>query len=113
MWAFEELKPDRDKVTRARLLAARAEAGAVYVRRRATWWDELEAEIMAFPNGRHDDQVDALVYALLMARGKAGGMPLPAKAIVGGSPAGRGSNRQQKAPQGGIVTDSERRWGVR
>lgn len=84
MWPFEELKPERDKVTRARLLAARAEAGAVYVRKRATWWDELETEIMAFPNGQHDDQVDALVYALLMARGRTGKMPLPRVAMVGG-----------------------------
>ena len=83
LWAFEEVKPERDKVSRARFPAARAEAGTVYVRKRATWWDELESEIMAFPNGKHDDQVDALVYAMLVARQKQAKRPLPSRAMVG------------------------------
>jgi predicted phage terminase large subunit-like protein len=83
LWPFQEVRPERDKVSRARLLAARAEAGAVYVRKRAVWWDELEAEIMAFPNGRHDDQLDALAYALLLARERQPKRPLPRTVIVG------------------------------
>lgn len=58
-----ELKPDRDKVSRALIAAARLEAGTVYFPRKAPWLDELETELLLFPNGRHDDQVDTLAYA--------------------------------------------------
>lgn len=49
-----------DKVMRARLPAARAEAGMLYVDRTAPWFPELEAECLGFPLRKHDDQVDAL-----------------------------------------------------
>ena len=55
--------PDRDKVIRARSLAARYEAGTVFHVRGAPGIDALEAELVAFPNGEHDDLVDAAVYA--------------------------------------------------
>jgi hypothetical protein len=54
--------PDRDKVTRARALAARYEARKVYHLRSAPGLAEYEDELVAFPNARHDDQVDAAVY---------------------------------------------------
>jgi hypothetical protein len=54
--------PDHDKVTRARTLAARYEAGKVYHLRSAPGLADYEDELVAFPNGRHDDQVDAAVY---------------------------------------------------
>lgn len=55
--------PDKDKVTRARALAARYEAGKVYHLRGAPGLDAFEQEAVAFPNGEHDDRVDAMVYA--------------------------------------------------
>lgn len=61
---FKEVKPDRDKATRAQLLADRMEMGKVYANRAAPWWRIFEAEALAFPAGAHDDQVDAAVYAL-------------------------------------------------
>ena len=54
--------PDRDKVTRARTLAARYEAGKVFHLRGAAGLADYEAELVAFPNGEHDDYVDAGVY---------------------------------------------------
>ena len=54
--------PDRDKVTRARTLAARYEAGKVFHLRGAPGLAAYEAELVAFPNGEHDDLVDAAVY---------------------------------------------------
>ena len=57
------VRPDRDKVTRARPVAALMEAGRVVFWSRAPGLDELEDELVAFPNGAHDDLVDALVYA--------------------------------------------------
>jgi phage terminase large subunit-like protein len=32
---------------------------------KAPWLEDLRAEVLAFPNGRHDDQVDALSQLLL------------------------------------------------
>ena len=55
--------PDRDKVTRARALSARYQEGKVFHLRGAPGIDALEAELVAFPNGEHDDLVDAAVYA--------------------------------------------------
>ena len=56
------IHPDKDKVTRARTLAARYEAGKVYHLRTAPGLEAYEAEVVAFPNGRNDDLVDAAVY---------------------------------------------------
>jgi predicted phage terminase large subunit-like protein len=36
------------------------EAGQVFLPESAPWLDAFQAEIMAFPNGRFDDQVDSL-----------------------------------------------------
>lgn len=55
--------PDKDKVTRARALAARYEAGKVFHLRGAPGLAAYEHEAVAFPNGEHDDRVDAMVYA--------------------------------------------------
>ncbi len=62
---IRKLKADRDKVARAMPLTARMDAGEVYFRAEAPWLPELERELMAFPNGDHDDQVDTLAYAVL------------------------------------------------
>jgi predicted phage terminase large subunit-like protein len=59
-----QVKPDRDKVTRMSIQSAKFEAGLVYFPERGPWLDELEAELFAFPNGRHDDQVDSISQAL-------------------------------------------------
>ncbi len=61
-----ELKPDADKYTRAIPAAARYEAGMVYHLEGADWLSELEAELLEFPNGMHDDQVDVISYAVYM-----------------------------------------------
>lgn len=47
-----------DKVTRARPLAAQINVGNVCMLR-APWNDRLASEMRVFPNGAHDDQVDA------------------------------------------------------
>ncbi len=65
-----ELQADRDKVARALPLFARIEGGGVYFRAAAPWLGPLEWELLAFPEGEHDDQVDACAYAVqaIMAR---------------------------------------------
>jgi predicted phage terminase large subunit-like protein len=47
-----------DKVTRARPFAAQVNAGNVDMLR-GDWNDALKSEMRNFPNGKHDDQVDA------------------------------------------------------
>jgi predicted phage terminase large subunit-like protein len=64
------ITPDKDKVTRALKVAAMAEGGQLYLPRAAPWLTELLAEVLAFDEGDHDDQVDTLAY---MAHEVAGG----------------------------------------
>ncbi|UVK55347.1 phage terminase large subunit [Mesorhizobium sp. AR02] len=52
------------KEVRASLQTAMFEGGRVYFPKQATWLDAFEAELFAFPGGRHDDQVDSVVQAL-------------------------------------------------
>lgn len=58
-----EVAVDRDKVSRALPLAAAFEGGKLVLPERAPWLAELERELLEFPGGRHDDQVDALAHA--------------------------------------------------
>lgn len=60
---IRELKADVDKLTRSRIAQANVANGLVRFLWGASWLQELEAELLAFPNGRHDDQVDVLSYA--------------------------------------------------
>ncbi|MGU3663336.1 phage terminase large subunit [Methylobacterium sp. A49B] len=53
-----------DKVARCEAQSARFEEGRVHLPQEASWLGVYEAELLAFPNGRHDDQVDATSYAL-------------------------------------------------
>ena len=53
-----------DKTTRAEGLRYRYAEGQIIHPPRASWLDAYEEELLAFPNGEHDDQVDAVVYAV-------------------------------------------------
>jgi predicted phage terminase large subunit-like protein len=53
-------KPDGSKVDRMVAQTAKIEAGHVYLPREANWLDIFLLELLAFPNGRHDDQVDSV-----------------------------------------------------
>ena len=54
-----------DKTTRALPLLSRAKAGRLVLLRRA-WTQDLVDEMLAFPLGEHDDQVDAVAMAVQM-----------------------------------------------
>jgi predicted phage terminase large subunit-like protein len=59
------LKPGSvDKVTRAAPLATKYENGTVWHPPKSStpWLAKFEAELLAFPNGTHDDQVDCAAY---------------------------------------------------
>ena len=59
-----------DKEARLLTQAARFEAGRVLLPKGATWLEEYVSELLAFPYGRHDDQVDATSQALHVLTGR-------------------------------------------
>src|SRR6185312_15124464 len=54
------IEPDGDKIVRMSAGSACIEDGRVFLPQNAPWLDIFRGEILAFPNGAHDDQVDAL-----------------------------------------------------
>jgi len=64
---FKDLKTGRrDKEARARAIQGRMQQGMVYLPRNEVFTGPLVAELLRFPNGVHDDQVDALAWIGLM-----------------------------------------------
>ncbi len=59
---IKELRADRDKISRSLPIASMMDAGVVFFRRDANWLETFESELIEFPNGKHDDQVDAFAY---------------------------------------------------
>ena len=53
-------KPEGSKADRMVAQSAKIEAGHVYLPKQADWLDGFLLELLAFPNGRHDDQVDSV-----------------------------------------------------
>jgi predicted phage terminase large subunit-like protein len=56
--------PTDDKETRLSRHQGRFEAGRISLPVEAPWLADFEGELLAFPNGRYDDQVDALLLFL-------------------------------------------------
>lgn len=59
---MKEIAPIQDKQQRAQSMVARIAQQKVYFPRGISWADKGVEELMAFPNGLHDDFVDALAY---------------------------------------------------
>jgi predicted phage terminase large subunit-like protein len=55
---IREYKPVKDKVSRASTAAVYYESGKVFHPKQAMWLPEWEEELLMFPLGAHDDQVD-------------------------------------------------------
>jgi len=60
LWAIGR-RSNLSKVVRMAQHEGRFEAGLVLFPREAPWLADLEAELLAFPSGRYDDQVDAFL----------------------------------------------------
>jgi predicted phage terminase large subunit-like protein len=54
--------PTKDKQSRARSIQARMRSRAVRFNHDSDWYAEFEQELLQFPRGRHDDQVDAFAW---------------------------------------------------
>lgn len=61
------IKPEGDKIMRMAAQTAHIEAGGVHLPKNAPWIEEFKKEMLAFPSGKHDDQIDALSQALRRA----------------------------------------------
>ncbi len=54
------IKPDGDKLVRMEAQTPKIEAGQVFLPKDAPWLGDFLDELLAFPKGRHDDQVDSV-----------------------------------------------------
>ena len=69
IFAIEVLKPITDKLARARALQGRMQQGMVTFAP-GPWFETLKVEMLRFPAGAHDDQVDAAAWMATMAVNK-------------------------------------------
>lgn len=72
--AFEVLQPLTDKIVRANPLKGRMQLKKVFIQKDAAWTEAFVRELMVFPGGKHDDQVDGaswMVRLTLLHRPKA------------------------------------------
>jgi len=58
-----DLQPKGDKFTRALSAAIRLGMKTTYFKEDAFWLNDFLDELLHFPNGKNDDQVDCLSYA--------------------------------------------------
>lgn len=66
--AIRLIPVEHDKVGRLYVQQAKFESGRVLFPRQAPWLPELLAELLSFPHGKHDDQVDSISQALGVKR---------------------------------------------
>ena len=63
---------------------AKLEAGYVLIPEQAPWLQDFQDEILQFPDGRHDDQVDSLSQYLV--RSKASNIDYSTQSVMNESP---------------------------
>lgn len=85
-----EVTPIGDKAQRAQSIAGRVAMGKLYLPQDAPWREKAIAEMMAFPNGTHDDFVDMLSLI---------GLGLQSQF----APRGNSANKKPKAPEFGTL----------
>ncbi len=73
--AREQFTSTRDKPTRARSFQAMAASGKVYLPRHAEWMPQFMNELLTFPAGKHDDQVDTVALLCRMLDQMVGKVP--------------------------------------
>lgn len=80
-WVYREQFPTRgDKAVRAQSIRGRAALSSIYYQADAKWWPDLRSELLSFPAGKHDDQVDALgLVGQLLDHMQHGSKPPPPK----------------------------------
>lgn len=64
------ITPHESKLERAYAITPMIEGGAVYIPTSANWLNAFEDEVLNFPSGAHDDQIDSMTQALNFLRQK-------------------------------------------
>ena len=79
-----EVTPEGGKIARAHAVSPQVEAGNIYLPHPtiAPWVEAFLEEAAAFPNGRYDDQVDAMTQALNRLRTIRGNFSVPESQLV-------------------------------
>ncbi len=57
---IQAIKPKLDKLLRFSMVTSYITSGAIHLPQQSPWLSVFETELLAFPYGQHDDQVDAL-----------------------------------------------------
>lgn len=70
-----------NKISRAMFATAKFEAEQIWLPASAPWLAEYERELMSFPTGKHDDQVDVTSYATLQMEEIGGGSMPPSMGL--------------------------------
>ncbi|MEO0870494.1 MAG: phage terminase large subunit [Pseudomonadota bacterium] len=76
------ITPKGDKAQRLEGVTSRIEAGDVRLPEDAAWKAVFLNELLAFPSGRHDDQVDAFSQLLTRSRERSGGASIDVSAAA-------------------------------
>lgn len=71
------INPEGDKVSRAIGVSSMVEAGQVFLPAEGHWLGEFKSEVLSFPSGKYDDQVDALSQLLGWVRTRLMYTPTP------------------------------------
>ena len=67
-------RPQSDKLSRMWAQSAQIEAGRLFLPETAPWLADFETELLSFPYGRHDDQVDTVSQLLAWLESRYGSM---------------------------------------
>ena len=68
--SLQLLKPITDKQARGRTLQGRMQQGLVSFSDKVEWYDSMRTEMLRFPSGVHDDQVDSAAWNAIMVAGR-------------------------------------------
>lgn len=68
--SLQLLKPITDKQARGRTLQGRMQQGLVSFSNKADWYESMRTEMLRFPSGVHDDQVDSAAWNAIMVAGR-------------------------------------------
>ncbi|RYH06264.1 phage terminase large subunit [Tropicimonas sp. IMCC6043] len=74
---FNSVTPEKDKEIRFAAACAPVEAGKVFLPREAPWLPAFKRELLGFPRGRNDDQVDSFSQFLNWSKGNGFWRALP------------------------------------
>ena len=78
--AREQFPTRGDKAVRAQSIRGRMALEGLYVPKQATWYADFRSELLSFPAGKHDDQVDAIgLVGQLLDKMIKGSAPKPAE----------------------------------